>query len=409
MNDRLRRLLEERAAAWNDVQDIRGRIERENRDLTAEEDTAFARALDEVDRLSRLIDSEERAARLADTMNDAVVNGDAAVNQNAARRGGDYGAVFTQFLRRGIDSLDPEARAMLEAHYEERALGEASDAAGGYLVPAEFLAVLQEAMLTFGGLLNVVNVVETQSGAPLSWPTVDDTTNVGAILAENTQVTEQDIVFANAQLGAYTYTSKLVRVSLQLLQDAAFNLDRWLPGALGARIGRAVSAHIATGSGVGQPQGIVTGAGTGVTGAVGQTTSVTADDLISLIHSVDPAYRGQARFALNDQTLATIRKLKDSSGDYLWQPSVVAGVADTLLGYPIVIDQGIPGMAASARPILFGDFAAGYTVRRVRGAQTLRLTERYADFLQVGFLGFLRLDGKVVNAAAVKAYVNSAT
>jgi HK97 family phage major capsid protein len=112
---------------------------------------------------------------------------------------------------------------------------------------------------------------------------------------------------------------------------------------------------------------------------------------------------------MNDATLGSLRKLKDSQGHPLWQPSVIAGTPDTINGYPILIDQAFPTMAASAKSIAFGDFEAGYVVRRVRDMQMMRLAERYADYLQVGFFGFLRLDAKPDDATAVKAYVNAAS
>jgi HK97 family phage major capsid protein len=207
------------------------------------------------------------------------------------------------------------------------------------------------------------------------------------------------------------YTSKLVRVSLQLLQDSAFDMESWLARKLGERIGRAQNAHFTTGTGTAQPEGVQTNATIGKTGTTGQTTSVTYDDLIDLIHSVDPAYRssGRARFMLNDATLGAARKLKDSQNRPLWEPSVQVGVPDSLLGYGYTINQDMPVMAADAKSILFGDFFAGYLIRDVRDVQLLRLAERYADYLQVGFLAFSRADGAPQDAAAIRAYRNSAT
>jgi HK97 family phage major capsid protein len=206
------------------------------------------------------------------------------------------------------------------------------------------------------------------------------------------------------------YTSKMVRVSFQLLQDSVFNLDSFLARKLGERIGRIQNTHFTTGTGTAQPLGVQTNAAIGKTGTTGQTTTVIYDDLIDLIHSVDPAYRAaNARFMLNDLTVGVARKLKDSQNRPLWEPSVQVGVPDSLLGYGLVINNDMPVMAANAKSILFGDFRRAYLIRDVLGVQLLRLTERYADFLQVGFASYARADGTLQDSGAVKAYRNSAT
>jgi HK97 family phage major capsid protein len=318
-------------------------------------------------------------------------------------------------MREGTTELTSEERSALRTGWvdgkELRAQGVATGAAGGYLVPPAFRAKMVEAQRFFSSMRDVAEVITTETGATLPWPTADDTANVGAILGENTQVTEQDVTLGQADIGAYTYTSKLVRVSLQLLNDAAFDFETWLAAKLGQRIGRAQNAHFTTGTGTAQPEGVQTNAVIGKTGASGQTTSVTYDDLIDLIHSVDPAYRnsGRARFMLNDATLAAARKLKDAQGRPLWEPSVQVGVPDGLLGYGYTINQDMPAMAAGVKSILFGDFAAGYLIRDVQDVQLLRLSERYADYLQVGFLAFARTDGTPQDTAAYRAYANAAS
>jgi HK97 family phage major capsid protein len=273
---------------------------------------------------------------------------------------------------------------------------------------------MTETMKAYGGIVRASEVINTDTGNPLQWPSFDGTAQVGQILAENTQETPLDLAFGQKTLNAYTYSSRIVQVSLQLMQDSAFNLDDFIARQLGIRIGRIVAQHAAVGTGTSQPTGLFTSPTVGKTGATGQTTSVIYDDLIDLIHSVDPAYRagdadGGCSWVMADSSLKPIRKLKDTQGHPLWQPSLQAGVPDNLLGYPVVIDQAVPAMAANAYSIGFGDIDTAYIVRMVSGGQLLRLTERYADFLQVGYLGFLRLDAKPNDTAAFRAYQNSAT
>jgi HK97 family phage major capsid protein len=413
----LQTLLDQRATAWDKAQEFSNRAASEA-ELSAEDRAAWDAALADVERLSADIEREERHARLSSVDYSQIVS--QAREEDEERHGGPeqaqaYANAWRTWTREGNEALTREERTVLRSGFvdgrELRAQGVATGAAGGYLVPPEFRAKLVEAMQFFSSVRDVAEVITTSSGADLSWPTNDDTANVGAILAENTQVTEQDVTIGQAELGAYTYTSKLVRVSLQLLNDNVFDLEGWLARVLGRRIGRAQNIHFTTGTGTSQPEGVQTNATTGVTGATGQTTSITYDDLIDLIHSVDPIYRnsGRARFMLHDTTLGTIRKLKDGQNRPLWEPSVQVGVPDSLLGYGYTVNQDMPTMAASAKSILFGDFFTGYVIRDVQDVQLLRLSERYADYLQVGFLAFARTDAVPQDTAAYKAYANSAT
>ncbi|MEU9793826.1 phage major capsid protein [Streptomyces sparsogenes] len=413
----LQSLLDQRAAAWTKAQEFQNRSASEA-EMSAEDRSAWDAALADVERLSADIEREERHARLAGVDYSQVVQ--AVKEEDDERHGGPdkadaYANAWRSWVREGTTELTGEERTALRSGWvdgkELRAAGVATGAAGGYLVPPGFRLKLVESMKFYSSMRDVAEVITTETGATLQWPTNDDTANVGAILAENTQVTEQDVTLGTADVGAYTYTSKLVRVSLQLLNDSAFDLESWLARVLGRRIGRAQNAHFTTGTGTAQPEGVQTNAVVGKTGATGQTTSVTYDDLIDLTHSVDPAYRnsGRAQWMLNDTTLAAARKLKDGQNRPLWEPSIQVGVPDGLLGYRYTINQDMPTMAANAKSILFGDFYTGYLIRDVQDVQMLRLAERYADYLQVGFLAFARTDGTPQDTAAYRAYRNSAT
>lgn len=201
-----------------------------------------------------------------------------------------------------------------------------------------------------------------------------------------------------------------MRVSLQLLNDNAFNLNSWLPRALGRRIGRIQNRHYTVGTGTAQPDGIITSATVGVTLPTGNTTSLTYDGLVDLIDSIDPSYiNSNSRFMMNQATRKTFRKLKDSQNRPLWEPSLQVGVPDSILGYPVALNNYMATPAANAKTVLFGDINAAYVIRDVSDVAVMRLTERYADFLQVGFLAFQRSDGTLQNASAAKVLVQSAT
>lgn len=418
----LQALLDQRATAWSAAQEFQSRAASEA-DMSAEDRQAWDAALADVERLGADIEREERHARLSSVDYSQVLAPGAdteEAEEARSRHGGEkgvqaYADAWRAWMRDGTAELSSEDKQTLRTGFvdgkELRAQGVATGAAGGYLVPAPFRAKMVETMKYFGAMRDVAEIITTETGATLPWPTNDDTANVGAILSENTAMTEQDVVLGQADVGAYMYTSKLVKVSYQLLQDNAFDLESWLARKLGERIGRAQNAHFTTGTGTAQPEGVQTNAVIGKTGGTGQTTSVTYDDLIDLIHSVDPAYRngGRVRFMLADLTLAAVRKLKDTQGRPLWEPSVQVGTPDGILGHAYTINQDMPVMAANAKSILFGDFFAGYLIRDVRDVQVVRLGERYAENLQVGFFGFARTDGTPQDASAVRAYRNSAT
>lgn len=308
---------------------------------------------------------------------------------------------FRAWMCGGVHALKTAAEFSV---YEKRfnaAQGVGSDVGGGYTVPQGFFQKLTDAQKAYGGMLEASFIMDTEGGNAIPVPTDNDTANTGALLGENVQVGTQDVPFGAVTMNAYTYTSKLVLVSNQLLQDTAFNLDAWLGDKLGTRIARATNTHFTTGTGAAQPTGILTAAALGYTAggstSSGSTTSVTFDDLIELEHSVDPAYRKGAMFMMADSALKVIKKLKDGIGRPLWLPGLSENEPDTINGYAYSINQDFPAMAASAKSIAFGNFQ-NYFVRRVAGAQLRRLTERYAEANQVGFVAFQRWDGQLIDA-----------
>jgi len=295
--------------------------------------------------------------------------------------------------------------------WERRAQAVGTGAAGGFTVPEDFWRSLEESLLAFGGMREVSTVIRTDSGADLPVPTTDDTANKGVILAENTAVAEQDVTFGQIVLQAFKYSSKMIRVSVELLQDSAFNLSEFLGRALGERIGRITNDHFSVGTGTGEPRGIVVASSAGKTGLTGQTTSVIYDDLVDLQHSIDPAYRAQgARWMFHDTTLASLKKLKDLNNLPLWIAGMASREPDRILGDTYVINQSMAVMAANAKSILYGALQK-YMIRDVRGVTLVRLDERFADFHQVAFLAFSRHDGDLIDAGTdpVKHYANSAT
>lgn len=324
------------------------------------------------------------------------------------------------YLRHGFSGMTPEQRSIYQGRFqslsaaeqgEVRAMGVGSDTAGGFLVAPEFENRIVEAMQAFGGMRRARTFqFTTATGAELSIPTDNDVSNTGELLGEGDTATPQDVTVGQVKLGAYTYSSKLVKVHVSLLQDSAFDIEAWLANKLGMRLGRISNTHFTTGDGAAKPEGVVTGSTQGKQGATGQSTSITIDDVYALKHSVDPDYREGAEWMFSDNTLLKFKQLQDGEGRPLWQSGVAVGEPNTIDGDPYVINQDVADMAASAKSVLYGAFP-NYYIRTVRGVTLVRFGERYMDALQVGFLAFSRLDGVLVDAGTnpIKHYANSAS
>ena len=416
-----KKLREKRATLAEQAKALLDTAEKENRELNAEETVSFDKIHGEIEELRGQVERIERHETVEKEMNES--RGTQAARED--RRGGDHenadkdleavraarreaeARAFDSYLRNGFSDMTPEHRQIM---MERRAQSVGTQSAGGYTIPGLFYDKLETAMKAYGGMRQASTVISTETGATLPMPTENDVTNVGAILGENSQVSEVDIAFGVVNIGAFMYTSKSILVSLQLLQDSAFDLNSYLAQRLAERIGRAQNTHFTVGTGTTQPFGIVTQATSGTVGATGETTSIIYDDLVNLFHSVDPAYRDNAKWMFADATLQAIKKLKDTQGHPLWQPNVQAGQPDLLLGKPFVINQDMPVMAANAKSVLFGALDK-YFIRDVADISIVRLVERYADYGQVGFLAWARADGNLLDAGThpVKYFANSAT
>jgi HK97 family phage major capsid protein len=412
-----------------------------DRGLNTEERTQWQNMLTEFDANEETIKAEERIVSietgLGSIPEDQLVPAFAAdqpVDPRFSTRprgrqkdNSPHGKAFAKWLRGGMSALLPDEQTLMQSRsigLESMGIQNAqtvTTSGGGYLIPQGFSDALEEALKWYGGILGVVDVFETDTGAPLPWPTDNDTVNKGRLLAINTQLTTTDLVFGQVTFNAYMGTSDIVLVPIQLMQDSYFDMDTYVARKLGIRLGRLMNFQCTMGAGAGNaPNGIqpaVVAAGLTVQGAVGSSTSIGYKDLVNVYHLVDPAYRERpsAKFMFHDTTLRAIRQLVDQAGRPLWQPGISAGFGNgfppTILDKPYVVNNDMPVMAASAYAVLFGDMSL-YKVRRVAGGVTImRLVERYADYLQVGFLGFERFDGQLLDAGThpIGAWQNSAT
>ena len=414
---RTKELREQRAKLVQDWRGILDKADAERRPLNAEERQKVTAIEADIDALKTTIDTAERldAEERSGVPESVAANGQRTnIGQRLAAAVEFRANAFGKWFRGGQANITSEEREALGAYQsstELRAQAMGTGTAGGYIVPQGFSMRLEKALKFWGGMFNAAELFDTETGADMPYPTVNDTAQTGALLAENATITAQDATFGTVTFKAYMYTSKLIAVSFQLMQDAAFGAENVVADLAGERLGRILNTHFTTGTGGGtQPNGIVTASASGKVGTTGQTTSVIYDDLVDLVYSIDPAYRPTSSWMMNDQSIKVVRKLKDSQNRPLWEPSVIAGQPDNLLGYPIIPNNDVAVMAANAKSILFGAMSK-YKIRRVRDVVLLRLNERYADALQVGFFAFARYDGQLMDAGTnpVKYYQNSAT
>lgn len=316
-------------------------------------------------------------------------------------------------MKRTIDAQGREVRSFFpvradgEGNFrgeEVRALSVGTTTAGGNSVPNEVMRAYYEVQKWYGRVREEALVVQTESGATLPWPTVTDTSNTGAILAEaTTATTTADPTFGVVNVAAYKFSSKAVLVSWELLQDSFIDLSSYLGTALGRRIGRIQNTKFTVGAGTTEPTGIVTGAAAGVTAAV--STAFTLDEVIALIHTLDPAYRNLpgTMFMIHDTIAAYLRKFKDGQGRYIWEMSAQVGQPDRLFGFPVSINNDMDSALTTGKKlVLFGNPKLAFLVRDAGAVRFVRSDEKYILEHQVMFEASQRSSSEVIDSTALK-------
>jgi HK97 family phage major capsid protein len=316
----------------------------------------------------------------------------------------EYRDAFTQWFRHGQSTLSAEERELLKSgKVTEQRAQSTTTTAGGYLIAPEYLPELERAIKDYSGVMQVARMISTSTGANLPWPTTDGTARKAALVAENATSTPTDFVFGQKSLDAYMYRD-MAAASLELIQDSAFDIGEFIAESFSESFGRGLNEHFTTGSGSGQPNGLVTASTAGTTAA--SATAFTRSELVDHMHKIDPGYRKSKKcgWMMNDLILAAIKKLSLGSGDAspLWQISMRDSEPDRIEGFPYWINQDMSSaLTTGQKIILFGDYNK-YIVRRVLGMVLRRLEERFIDNGQIGFIAFARYDAELSNTAAVK-------
>lgn len=390
-------LRQQRAALIEQNRALLDKAEAAKRDLTAEETQEFARRMTEVDQLLARIEREERQFALEAALTQTTgrpPTGPPFPTGPVAPAAGDghaeYRSAFWGAFRRGFQVLSDT---------EVRSLSVGVNVAGGFLVPDDFERRLVELLTAQNVMRAAATVVTTSHDRQIPVETGKGTAHWAA---EGTIAPESDPAFGQRLLTAHKI-STLILISTELLQDSAFDIEGYVSRLFAHRIGEREEAAFVAGTGVNQPRGIILDAPTGVTAAA--AAAITADELIRLFHAVPVPYRARGSWLLNDATILAVRLLKETSGQYIWQPGLQAGQPDRLLGRPVLASAAMPTMAAGARSVIFGDLTS-YWIGDRKGRTMQRLTEAYATSGQVGFLGTQRVDGLLIQPDAVRRLVH---
>ena len=390
-------LLERKSAVYTEMQALAHNVRKDNRDFSADEQMAFDKADADYKEIEANIQRLERANAYEADMSakDVLVQAEAPKLSTEER----YSHAFKKYVRGGNASLSNDEKALL---VEKRVNVSDNNAKGAFTVSTALYDQFVETMKYFAPVLNEVNVIRTASGQPMDFTTFNETNKTASFVgAQGSTITEDEMAFGTTSIAVHT-AATMVKLSWELLQDNEFNIEGEMGRLLGERVGRLLESAYTNGTGSNEPFGIVTDAGAGITAA--SASVFTRNELVQLIHSIDPAYRARgAKFMFNDSTLSAIKQLAIGSADArpLWQPSIREGAPDTIDGFGYVINQAMDNVATGDVPVIFGEFNCYYA--REAGALSLRrLDERFADSLVSGFLLYGRYGGKLVKSDAVK-------
>lgn len=315
------------------------------------------------------------------------------------------------FLRKSAREMSND-----EALLIRNTMSTTTSSEGGYTVQSEVANNFIDALKAYGFMRAEASQITTSLGNPLSWPTTDGTAETGEWVAQNTTATAADVTFGTVAVNVFKAGSKVITVPIELLQDSNIDIQALVFARMIARIGRISNVGYTTGTGTGQPQGFVGVSSVGKVGTTGQTTSIIYDDLVDLIDGLDVAYQqnGARSCFMFSQTLRKVlRKIKDTAGRPIWMPSYDAGIStghvDTLLGYDVCLNNDLAVPAANAKSLAFGQFDK-YLIRDALDISLFRFDDSaYMTKGQVGFLGWARTGGNLLDVNAIKLYQHSAT
>lgn len=399
---KIRELKQRRAALIDQQRDIANKAEKEGRDMTPEEESKFEDLHEDIRDLEaqyKRAEAMEEFRRNAAALDDPIEQGyqSALDEEDAAKKKRKVHAkAFESYARHGKRNMENG-----DGNVYLNALQEGTDSEGGYLVPEEWANEIVMALNELVVIRRYAGSIQTMSDRNIP---VETTRGNFAWIAEEGSYTESDPAFGNEVLGAHK-AGGIIKVSEELLQDNAFNLRGYLTSRGADKFRDLEEDAFINGDGTNKPTGlqqITTVAGVTVTGATAaaSTTTVTADEMIETYYSLPKKYRSRAIWITSDIISKIVRKLKDSQGQYLWQPALTDGEPDSFLGRPFETSDSMAVPASDVRSVLFTDLSY-YVIGDRLGIGVQRLDELYAATGQVGFRFTRRLDGKPTLAEAI--------
>jgi len=413
MSDFIKKLQERRLNAWEQAKALLDAAEAEGRDLSGDEEQSYQRIsadLDAMDaRLKDVVEAENRQ-RDADTAFRSLLDKPQVTDRRGTDGANDDGVKLRKWLTGETAARAFEVRPDGHTPSDLRTLSKLSAGAGANTVPISFYNQLVAHLIEVSGVLMTnPTLLRTNSGEQIQIPKTTAHSASASLVAEAGTLAANEPTFGQVPLDAYKY-GFLLQVSHELLNDTGVDLVGYLAMQAGRALGNGFGAALITGTGSSQPNGVVTAAPPVVTGGAGVVGAFTADNLIDLFYSVIAPYRNSQSCAwlMKDSSVATLRKIKDTTNQYIWQPALTAGNPDTVLGKPLYTDPNVAAVALSAKSVVFGDFSQ-YFVRMVESIRFERSDDFAFNTDLVTYRAILRGDGDLVDTTgAIKYFTGNA-
>ena len=379
-----------RIKAWEGAKAFLESHRTENGTLSADDDATYSRMEAEISDLGKEIARLERQNALDEELSKPVntpitSKPDASTEPEKTGRASDeYRKAMLAAFRSGFKVV-------------QNVLSEGDDASGGYLVPVEYDSRLIDTLSSENIMRKLGTAITTSGEHKIN---IAASKPAASWIDEGASLVFDDATFDQIILDAHKL-HVAIKVTNELLYDSAFDLENYILDQFGKALANAEEDAFLNGDGKNKPLGIFADKGGGQIGVTTAGAAIAADDIISLAYSLKRPYRKNAAFITNDQTLAAIRKLKDSNNSYIWQPSYQAGEPDRLLGYPVYTSAYAPVIAAGKAAVAFGDFS--YYNIGDRGTRAFtKLSELFAGNDMTGFVAKERVDGNLVLPEAVQ-------
>ena len=416
MSEIAKKLQARRLNLVSEMRELVDKTVEEARDLDGAETGRFQAMNEEIDRIDLrikgVLEQEQRAKDAGDAFDGLLSKPKTGPDSGEQRDGQSGTEVALRKFFAGESGRTFDMKAPGRVDY--RTLSKLSAGAGLNTVPTSFYDRLISHLIEVSGVMQAgPTVLNTASGESLQIPKTTAHSSAAIVLEAGTIATSEP-TFGQVTLGSFKY-GDLMQVSRELITDTGVDLEGYLAMQVGRALGNALGTHLVTGAGTTTPRGIVTDATSGVTGStVAQGAAVigapTADNLIDLQYSVISPYRQSAscNWLMRDATLAVVRKLKDTTGQYLWQPSLQIGAPDMLLGKPVVTDPFVAAVGSAAKSVVFGDFSQ-YFVRMVGGLRFERSDDFAFSTDLITYRCLLRADAALVDLTGAVKFLTGGT